>query len=85
MSGNSYLIAIFGDHVIKLPVSVIPRWKQCIEANSLLMWRSFGFLLAAEAKMAEVDGEPNMSDDLKFLFEAAMQRVYQLQPVREES
>ena len=73
-------VGIFGDHIITLPESVIPRWNQCIAAKSLLMWRSFGFLLSAEAKMAEVEGMPVMESDLKFLFEAAMQHVYALQP-----
>jgi hypothetical protein len=52
-------------------------------AQNLLKWRSFAFLLSAEAKMAQVDGMPEMEDDLKFLFEAAMQYVYALQPMRE--
>ena len=73
-------IGIFDGHVITLPGSVIPRWNQCIEANGLLMWRNFGFLLSAEAKMAEVEGNNEMRDDLITLFEVAMQRVYSLQP-----
>jgi hypothetical protein len=43
------------------------------------MWRSFGFLLSAEAKMAEMEGNNEMRDDLITLFEVAMQRVYSLQ------
>jgi hypothetical protein len=73
-------IGIFDGHVITLPGSVIPRWNQCITANKLLMWRSFGFLLSAEAKMAEMEGNNEMRDDLITLFEVAMQRVYALQP-----
>ena len=78
-------VGVFGDHVITLPASVIPRWNQCVAARSLLMWRSFGFLLSAEAKMAQVEGMPDMESDLKFLFEAAMQQVYALQPETEEA
>jgi hypothetical protein len=74
------LVYAFGDYVITLPGSVIPRWNLCIKANRLLMWRSFGFLLSAEAKMAEVEGNNVMRDDLLTLFEVAMQRVYSLQP-----
>lgn len=73
-------VGVFGDHIITLPGSVIPRWNQCIAAKNLLMWRSFAFLLSAEAKMAQVEGMPAMEDDLKFLFETAMQQVYALQP-----
>jgi hypothetical protein len=70
----------FGDHIITLPSHVEPRWNQCIKANRLLMWRGFAFLLSAEAKMAELEGNNDMRDDLLTLFEVAMQRVYSLQP-----
>ena len=80
---HQLFVGIFGDHIIRLPSSVIPRWNECMAAQNLLKWRSFAFLLSAEAKMAQVDGMPEMEDDLKFLFEAAMQYVYALQPMRE--
>jgi hypothetical protein len=73
------LVYVFGDHIITLPESVIPRWNQCITANGLLMWRYFGFLLSAEAKMAEVEGNNVMRDDLITLFEVAMHHVYSMQ------
>jgi hypothetical protein len=73
------LVYVFGDNIITLPAYVESRWNQCIDANGLLMWRSFGFLLSAEAKMAEIEGNNDMRDDLITLFEVAMQRVYSLQ------
>jgi hypothetical protein len=73
-------VYVFGDHIITLPSHVVPRWIQFERSNKLLMWRNFAFLLSAEAKMAEVEGNNVMRDDLLTLFEVAMQRVYSLQP-----
>lgn len=73
-------IGIFGDHVIRLPISIIPKWLRCNQSENLLMWRSFAFLISAEAKMAQVESDFEMEDDLKFLFKIAMERVYNLQP-----
>lgn len=78
-------ICIFGDQVITIPSYVVPRWNQCMLADSLVMWRSFAFLLSAEAKMSQVEGDKEMESDLKFLFELAMQHVYSLQPSMEEA
>jgi hypothetical protein len=75
-----FLVYVFGDYIITLPSHVEPRWNKFTEANKLLMWRNFGFLLSAEAKMAELEGNNDMRDDLLTLFEVAMQRVYSLQP-----
>lgn len=63
---------------IVLPSCVVPRWKKCHQADSLLMWRSFAFLLSAEAKMASTEGNYLMCADLLTLFETAMQHVYRL-------
>lgn len=82
---HQMFVGIFGDHIIRLPSSVIPKWNECMADKNLLKWRAFAFLLSAEAKMAQVDGMPEMEDDLKFLFDTAMQQVYALQPEMEEA
>ena len=59
------------------------RWQLAHQHDRLIEWRSFAFLLSAEAKMAEIDGLGELRDDLLTLFDVAIQRMYWLQPLRE--
>lgn len=68
--------------MIVLPDHIVPRWQQALERDRLIEWRSFAFLLSAEAKLAAVNDQYAMSNDLLTLFETAMQHVYRLQPER---
>jgi len=77
------LVYVFGDHIITLPAHVEPRWSRFEISNNPLMWRCFTFLLSTEAKMAEVEGNNDMRDDLLTLFEVAMQRIYMQEPKSE--
>jgi hypothetical protein len=62
---------------------IVERWQQALRNDRLIEWRSFGFLLAAEAKMSEVEWQFADAEEYKTLFETAMQHVYRLQPQRQ--
>ena len=69
---------------VLLPENVVPRWQQALRNDRLIEWRALAFLLSAEAKLAHVNDQYAVCNDLLCLFENAMQHVYRLQPVRNE-
>lgn len=66
--------------LLDIEKDVIPRWQKAIKADRLIEWRSYAFLLSAEAKLAEIDGAFALRNDLLTLHDVAMQHVFDMYP-----
>jgi hypothetical protein len=63
------------------PDNILPRWNMAIRNDRMIEWRSFAFLLSAEARLAKVNDQHATSRDLLALHELAMQYVYSFNPL----
>ena len=66
------------------PNSIVLRWKECHDRESILAWHALSTWLSAEALMAGIDGDTKMCSVLWTLADLAHQRQLDIQPTREE-
>ena len=73
-------------HPIILPdqkrCCVVSRWQQAIEHDDLQEWRSFGFMLSAEADyQRRANGAEEMAENLLTLSLLALQHCFDMYPM----
>ena len=66
--------------MLSIEDDVLPRWQKAIANDRLIEWRSYAFLLSAEAKLAEIENQYALKDDLLTLHFVAMQHVFDMYP-----